>query len=139
MVDNGTNEIQRAGSGNRVEQSPPQVIRATQRAYEAQGEAARQAEEVTQQVLRAGADILKEAGHKARTAAGVGESPQAKQALQEWAGLAGRSLNRNCRAVGDLMQCRTVSQVMGRQAELLMSHYQDLLRTSMTVMQVAVR
>lgn len=139
MSDKNNGEFQGGGSGDRPGQEQPEVIRAGQRAPEMAGEAARQTEEVTRQVLRAGADMLSEVGQKAQTAAGIGESPEARQALQEWAAYAGRAMNRNYRALSDLMQCRTVGQVMGRQAELLMSNYHDWLRTSMAVMQVAGR
>ena len=139
MSDKNNGEFQGGGSGDHSGQEQPQVIRAGQRAPEMPGEVARQTEEATRQVLRAGADMLSQAGQKAQTEVGIGESPEVKQALQEWAGYAGRTMNRNCRALSDLMQCRTVGQVMGRQAELLMSNYHDWLRTSMAVMQVAGR
>lgn len=139
MADNSNGTIQRAGSGDRAEQAAPQVIRAAQRASDAQAEAVQGAEKATRQVLRAGAEMLSEAGDKARTAAGIGDTPEAKQALQEWAGLAGRVFSRNCRAVMDVMQCRSVGQLMGKQTELLLSNYNDWVRTSMTVMNVAAR
>lgn len=59
--------------------------------------------------------------------------PGSRQALQAWTRFGARTVERNSRALGDLMQCRSLPDVLLVQGGLLTSSFLDWLQTSMPV------